>query len=395
MLFHFNQHSSLLLIGFLQGLVFTALLWKRGVQEERLSDKLMAALLLLSCFHIAQYMLGFAGWYDSHDAYSSFMFYFPFHNFLLIAPVIYFYFRSLSNQQFKFERKHLWHFVPGLIYWLEYFVVFLIDVVFKHWIMGEEFPEHYGTKGLGASFNQGFISSVFSYAGLISTYIYLWFTLKEYRQYKKYINDNFSDTKDIKFDWLRNILYFLAIGLTISWLFNVIGAFVSFSYTQYWTSHFVIAIMIYFVSVFAYSTTQYLPKSLEYTPGRLPVDDEKEKNTGSDLEKWKAKLTQLMQTESPYLEAELTLNDLAQRLSTNSSILSKVINTGFGQNFNDYINTHRVAIFEEKLKDPDFQHLTLMSIALDCGFNSKATFNRAFKKFKGVSPRDYQATLQN
>ena len=144
--FYFNIHSSLLLIGFVQGLVFAFLLWRRGREEDRLSDKLMAVLLLLSCFHIAQYMLGFAGWYDSHDAYSTFMFYFPFHNFLLIAPVIYFYFRSLSNQQFTFKRKQLWHFLPGLLYYLEYLVVFIIDVVVKHWTLGQEFPLHFGTK---------------------------------------------------------------------------------------------------------------------------------------------------------------------------------------------------------------------------------------------------------
>ena len=395
--FEFNQHSSLLLIGFLQGIVFAFLLWKRGVDEDQLPDKLMAALLLLSAFHIAQYMLGFAGWYDSHDAFTTFMFYFPFHNFLLIAPIIYFYFRSLSNRQFKFESKHFWHFLPGLIYWAEYLVVFLIDVVFKHWFMGEAFPQHFGTKGTGADFNQGPISSVFSYAGLVSTYIYLWLTLKEYRQYKQYINDNFSDTQLIKFSWLRNILYYLAIGLTISWIISVAGQYLNFSYTQYWTSHFVIAIMIYLVSIFAYSTTNYLPRSLGFEPNMKIVEPIVKESSSNipDIDKWKKKLANLMQEENPYLDPDLTLNDLAQKVSTNSSVLSKIINSGFGQNFNDYINAHRVAAFEAKLQDPKTQHLTLMSIALDCGFNSKATFNRAFKKFKGISPRDFQATLQN
>lgn len=391
MVFDFNIHSSPLLIGFFQGLVFAILLLLRGAREERLSDALLAILLVLSNFHIAHYMLGFGGWYDSHDRHSTFMFYFPFHNFLLIAPIIYFYFRSLSNQNFKFEAKHFWHFAPGIIYYLEYLIVFLVDVVYSHWIQGQVFPLHFGTKGLWADFNQGPIQSVFSTLGLISTYIYLWLTLKEYRLYKTYINDNFSDTGRIEFKWLRNILYLLIIGLTVTWAFTILGSFISFSYQQYWTSHFVLALMIYFVSIFGYSNTVVLPRALDFIPDQTVEEVNTTKASEiPELERWKRKLTILMEDEKSYLNPELTLNDLASKLKTNSSIISKVINTGFEQNFNDFINAYRVGAFEKKLKLAENSHLTLTSLAFDCGFNSKATFNRAFKKFNGMSPREYQ-----
>lgn len=113
MLFQFGQESSLLLLGFLHGMVFFFLLLKRGVEESSLADKLLAVLLLLLCLHISQYMLGFGGWYDSRDRYSTFMFYFPFHNTLLFGPIIYFYFLAISNQKFKLERKHWLHFNNG------------------------------------------------------------------------------------------------------------------------------------------------------------------------------------------------------------------------------------------------------------------------------------------
>lgn len=91
-----------------------------------------------------------------------------------------------------------------------------------------------------------------------------------------------------------------------------------------------------------------------------------------------------------YRNPELTLTDLANQLGTNPSLLSKIINRSFGKNFNDYVNQYRVLEVKENLANPANAHLTIMSLAYDAGFNSKATFNRAFKKFTGDSPKTYQ-----
>ena len=66
------------------------------------------------------------------------------------------------------------------------------------------------------------------------------------------------------------------------------------------------------------------------------------------------------------------------------------MNNGFGQSFNDLVNSYRVAEVKRRLRTPDAQRLTLLGIALDSGFNSKTTFNRIFKQFTGYAPRDWQ-----
>ena len=105
---------------------------------------------------------------------------------------------------------------------------------------------------------------------------------------------------------------------------------------------------------------------------------------------WKEKVENAILVERMYRNPELTLTDLANHLGTNPSLLSKIINRSFGKNFNDYVNQYRVLEVKENLADPQNAHLTIMSLAYDAGFNSKATFNRAFKKFTGDNPKTYQ-----
>ncbi len=107
------------------------------------------------------------------------------------------------------------------------------------------------------------------------------------------------------------------------------------------------------------------------------------------MAQWKEKVNKFVQQQKIYEEPELTLSDLAKKLSTNTSLLSRVVNQGFGLSFNDYINQYRVNAVIGKLKEGEQKKQTLLGIAFDCGFNSKATFNRAFKKLTGVSPKEW------
>jgi AraC-like DNA-binding protein len=83
------------------------------------------------------------------------------------------------------------------------------------------------------------------------------------------------------------------------------------------------------------------------------------------------------------------LLDLAQATGSNTALISKVINKGFNQNFNDLVNTLRIDAFKAKVAAGESSKSTLLGLALDCGFNSKATFNRAFKKQTGQTPKEY------
>jgi putative ABC transport system permease protein len=95
-----------------------------------------------------------------------------------------------------------------------------------------------------------------------------------------------------------------------------------------------------------------------------------------------------------YLDAELNLQSLAKALGISIHELSRIINTGLRKNFNDFVNEFRIQDIARRMKDPAYDNLTLLGIAYDCGFNSKTTFNRAFKQIVGKSPAEYKRDLK-
>ncbi len=104
----------------------------------------------------------------------------------------------------------------------------------------------------------------------------------------------------------------------------------------------------------------------------------------------KERLLGCMEREKPYLDSELTLPQLAEKLRTSTHHLSQLVNEGLGVNFADFINQYRIEAVKEKLRDPAFGHLKIEEIAYQTGFNAKSTFQAAFKKFAGVTPSEYR-----
>ena len=99
----------------------------------------------------------------------------------------------------------------------------------------------------------------------------------------------------------------------------------------------------------------------------------------------------MMSLEKPFQESELSLADLAHRLNTQPNYLSQVINEREGKTFYDYINTLRIEEFKRLAASQESKKYTLLALAEQCGFNSKSSFNRYFKKVTGQSPSEFLA----
>jgi AraC-like DNA-binding protein len=109
----------------------------------------------------------------------------------------------------------------------------------------------------------------------------------------------------------------------------------------------------------------------------------------SDKEQYREKLIALMGGEKIFLNPSMTLSDIAQKLDIAPCYISQVINESFQQNFRDFINKYRIEESKRLLTQPN-QHLNILGIALDAGFNSKSAFNSAFKKHTGITPKEFK-----
>ncbi len=100
-------------------------------------------------------------------------------------------------------------------------------------------------------------------------------------------------------------------------------------------------------------------------------------------------LTEVLEKEKLYLNPEMKRDDLAVKLGISNHELSFVLSNNLGIQFNDLINRYRIEEFVKRMNTTELETKTISSLGLECGFGSKATFQRAFKKHTGVSPSEY------
>jgi AraC-like DNA-binding protein len=406
MLFDFSFYSSLLLIFFVHGLVYAILLLRKGIKNESASDKWLAFFLLLCILYISPWMLGFAGWYDNQP-YRDILFYVPMQQLYFMGPVIFFYVQSLLNPSFKFGKKEWLHLLPGILYLLFSVIVVITDkLILKRY--------YFLASGEDIDFDFWYQST-----GFFSMFFYFLLSLRYYNLYKKLMVQVVSYADVVLFRWVKNFLYAFLVMLLIRLIFFIAGFFPAFQQLRYmgdWWQFFSFAIIFYYIAItgfsnsietkvpFKFNLLNFKPSlllSYSITPTGLRDEiedaeviaiDEVELQTKDDsllLNQWKPKILELLEKEKSFEDPELSLTQVAKQLGTHPSLLSKVINQGFQLNFNDFINNYRIEAVKEKLKAGEQKTQTLLGIAFDCGFNSKATFNRAFKKATGISPKDW------
>jgi AraC-like DNA-binding protein len=361
-------NTTVLQFGYLLAWLFAIVLTIRGIREERLSDKMLAFVMFLLAQELQDYTFGFAGINILWEKFNGF----PRYTGLLLGPAIYFYLKTQTNQQFNFKKSDARHLLPWGLYFL-----FNLTIFFQGKFYIQQFQE--STFGVVLVWIEHF-------AIIISYLYYFYLSLKIYHEYKQWVMTQFSDIESVSLEWFRDFIYIMIAGQAFSWSFLLLDAILKLSFMQEWWWNLAIVFVVCYVGILGFAQNQ---------SKRLLFKATEEKNTKKfeipeeEINHWKNKLLQKMEVDKIYLDPELNLNSLAGILKTNTLLLSSLINNHFGKNFNDFINEYRISEFQKRSKVSDSQHLTMFGIALDSGFNSKATFNRAFKKITGKSPKDF------
>ncbi|MBX7056409.1 MAG: helix-turn-helix domain-containing protein [Pyrinomonadaceae bacterium] len=367
-----NFRSILVFICILQGLVFAGLLIARGVRQRSKADLWLALLIGLLCSSLITPFIGFANVYDNNQ----WLTYFPFSIAYSYGVCVWFYTVNLTDSRHRLKGRDLLLFVPTMVYLMYRLFLFSHTVEWKSWFDG--------------NYGDVFGAAIFVTEAMWNL-VLLVFSIRHYRKYRVWLDENFSDTEKIKFDWLRNFLYLFTAVVVLGALFDFANSFVvKLSYIQYFYFEIVLALATYYLAVAGYLRSRTIELTFD---DRAEPADEPRRSLLSDgeMDRLKTRLLTVMSEERPYLDPSLTLTDLTRSVGVNTTVLSHLINKGFNKNFNDFINEHRIHAVKSKLRVADDE--TVLAIAFDCGFNSKATFNRAFKKFTGMTPREYQEKL--
>jgi AraC-like DNA-binding protein len=287
---------------------------------------------------------------------------------MLMGPLIWFYTQSMTDGAFKFWPKYKWHVVPALLIFLVYLLL---------WIA----PRDTQLAFLSTPFEPVF-GHLEQIMALSFAMMYWGLSVGHFRTWKHSLMSN----NYVKIKWMQRFFAVVA-AFVILWL--------SLIFINYWLYDFGVATVTYnplWVAISAvllwlgfevFSNPKFFLLTKK-TNGAILNKVEPE-----DLALYQKKLHDLMVEQKLYIDPTLSLNKLAKAMDTNPRFLSSLINGGLGTTFYDLINRYRIDEVKRLLKDPSNKNLTIEAIAHHAGFNSKSTFNSAFKKFNQMTPREF------
>ncbi|TAF26648.1 MAG: AraC family transcriptional regulator [Runella slithyformis] len=387
MYFDYNFQSVPLLIFFINGLIFSILLLKKGIEDESGANIWLSIFIFFCSLYLCPWMCGHARWYFV-EPYRQILFYVPTMQVFLLGPVIYFYTQNLLNPAFRLGWAGFLHLLPALAY----MVYSLVVVVTDKWVLDE--PYFY------ADGRDKDLDDWYQRLGWIWMTTYALLSILHYNRYRKRIFQSLSFADSVTFAWIkRYLIAFLLMQALLGVFLFLYPEWGNFS--NKWWYYFFFSVLSFYIALQGYIHAHQITFSFGFSednPENIFDNESAKENilasqsfekTTLNFDEWKPQLLTLLETEHLYENPRLALSDLAERLETNSTTISRVVNHCFDMNFNDLVNHYRVEAVKQMLSKGQHHKHTLLGIAYDAGFNSKTTFNRAFKKNTGLSPKEY------
>jgi AraC-like DNA-binding protein len=273
----------------------------------------------------------------------------------LFVTFLFLFFRYQKSGKEKFESKDLLFFIPNLLY----FIFESVEIFVTGELVWIEIFE------------------------LLIEFIFI-----AYLSYIIY----FSSIEKIK-NWLIYFATPIALVFILSSINEILGIIglpqIEFMETKNYTTYslLIVAFLFYYVS---FGLMQSKDKTLPIKKSKHYKNSNLKSNLVGEYRK---NLLRLMEDEKIYLDSNLSISDVANQLGIPRQYISEILNKHMDVSFQDFVNRYRVDEFVNKLRNDQNKHLTLFGIASEVGFNSKSSFNANFKKFKGLTPKQFKNSL--
>lgn len=327
----------------------------------------------------------------------------------------YLYIVSLTSAEFRVGSKHLLHFLfPGIVMLL----TLMLNAFFYLPYLNEEISTFEERLNLFVDIQ----SFLFNYIFPLLFILYGVLTICVYRRYRKTIKNYFSFHEGVSLKWIQGFIlgfflyqFFLIISNNEHLFIGVISQSI---YDL--ISYFTLLLFVGFVGYYGTRQVNYYKNDIEGNTAEtikdmFPAPTIKNDHTSVNFQKetvtkeektndtvllnesrkneLKEKIIALMNNERIFINESLTIEDIAQRLSTNSKYISHVINDCLKKNFYTFINEYRIREAEKLLSDPNYHYYSIEGIGKMSGFKSKSSFNTAFKKLTGKTPSEYKTAF--
>lgn len=325
-------------IGILNSLFFSVWLFvtKRG---NRLSNRLLALLLIAFVVRVAKSIFYFL--LDGvHIAYINA----GLVGKVMIGPLLLLYIYSITRKDFQWKRMYLLHFIPAL-------VLAAITPMLSWSVIVDSYQ-----------------------LAMVQLLVYLVLGYVEVQRFRQHVKGHEQQKS-----WLSN----LCLAVALVWL-------------AYLSQILMGGLTVYAIGAAWFALVMYAVVFVALKQRRLFDTEKKEPKyktsnvTRSELDKFEAPLLHRVEQEKVYLDRELSLPLLAEKMEIRPDVLSRLVNEKFEKNFNDFINSYRIQAAQQLLSDPGQANAKIAGVAIDCGFKSISAFNTAFKKSVGTTPSQYR-----
>lgn len=322
---------------------------------------------LAAILAVGPQIIGYAGFYDRWPGLT----YFPlFSTELLLGPLVYLHADRLMRGGALGWRKYL--LLPGLLQLIYY------TVIFFRW------DNHLDKWAYNAKYHAPYILPVENILTVALMGFALFAIYKLIKRYRAFLDATSSQAMDYDPVWLRNLFIGLLLAGGLFASLELISTFIYVGYDAAFPVQVAAILVLAWIAIESvWRLNKAFPK-LSATPSpEAPVSPDKD---------WAAQAQALrsrVSDEKWYLEPGLTIRDVAARMGSNETYISRALNQGQGESFNTFINGLRINHAKDLIQT---QSGSLLTIAFDSGFNSKATFNRVFKIQTGQTPSQFKTS---
>lgn len=308
---------------------------------------------------------------------------------LLFAPLAFLYIRHVAENR-RISIHDIYHLFPAIIYILDFFpILFFTSLEAKKMMIESEIQN----PAVFVYFNQSrfFPTNSYTFARTILIFIYWVFSIRILQRLK---TKSLSVGQTFGKEWVLWMNIYVYSTMMLFLPFFIFARFVDASIGYdliHLTGAFVIltsglALLFFPKVLYGFNEVEYM----EVEQKQIPKSDSLDYLTSKKESQIQTQLHLVLKQEKKHLQKGYTINDLAKDIQVPAYILTHFINRKLATNFSDLINQERIEECCLCMESGEYKHLTLEGLADKCGFSNRNSFSIAFKKFKGVTPSQFQ-----